>query len=198
MTFPSMILCLVNFSLIGLLPCMFFKRGQLHARWFLTAWPFFVMPGIVVLGWLGWMDVWLEPDSTLQTALNGLAVGCAAISILVIGLTIGCHRVPLALWQQNDDAPQGIVTWGPYRFVRHPFYSAFLLAFVGATLIVLHPISMILTGYALVVLTINARREEARLSAGEFGEDYRKYAANVGRFIPRLGGSRVSKDDLSI
>jgi len=47
---------------------------------------------------------------------------------------------------------------------------------------------MILTGYALVVLTINARREESRLSAGEFGEDYRKYAANVGRFIPKLGG----------
>jgi len=41
-----------------------------------------------------------------------------------------------------------------------------------------------------VALMVTARREERRLSASEFGDEYREYMTKVGRFFPGIG--RVS------
>lgn len=87
---------------------------------------------LVVLGHAGVVRL---VDTGPQSVLEPLAVVLAMLSTSLIWFAVGSHRVRLALWHQDDDAPVEIVSWGAYRHVRHPFYSfysAFLLAFAAA------------------------------------------------------------------
>lgn len=79
-----------------------------------------------------------------------------------------------------------LVTTGPYRWVRHPMYTVFVLAFVG---ICLQTANWFLGGFGLLVLAqvmiLRTPMEEAQLLA-RFGEEYRHYMERTGRFLPRL------------
>ena len=176
-----LVLLLVNFTAIGLLPILFFRRdGQFNLRWIATGAPFFVVPAGLLLGWFGVLDaVPLDAGAVIATLLS-------AVSIALIAMTVGTHRIPLALWHQDNDAPAEIVTWGPYARVRHPFYTSFLLAFAAAAFAFPHLLTVGCLVYGFVALTITAAREEERLSASAFGDEYRRYMSVSGRFFPRV------------
>jgi protein-S-isoprenylcysteine O-methyltransferase Ste14 len=82
-------------------------------------------------------------------------------------------------------AEHTLVTSGPYRWVRHPFYVAVGLA-IASNVIVSANWYLLATGGAIfVLLVIRMPREEAKLEA-RFGEAYRAYRARTGAFFPRL------------
>ena len=84
-----------------------------------------------------------------------------------------------------------LVTNGPYRWIRHPLYSAVVLG-VGAIALRSRTWSVIAVTAALtVVLLIKARWEERHLRATF--EGYSRYAAEVGRFVPGVGRVPVSR-----
>ena len=176
-----LVLLLVNFTAIGLLPILFFRRdGSFNLRWIATGAPFFVIPAVLILGWFGVLEAApLGAGAAIATVLSAVSIG-------LIAMTVGTHRIPLALWHQDNDAPAEIVTWGPYARVRHPFYTSFLLAFAAATLAFPHLLTAACLIYGAIALTITAAREEKRLSASEFGEEYRQYMSVSGRFFPRV------------
>lgn len=176
-----LVLLLVNFLAIGLLPRLFFRRdGKFNIRWLATGAPFFVVPATLVLAWFGVVQA---VDSVIGAAFATLL---STVSIALIAMTVGTHRIPLALWHQDNDAPAEIVTWGPYARVRHPFYTSFLLAFAAAVVALPHALTVGALLYAFVALSITAVREEKRLSASKFGDEYRNYMSVSGRFLPRI------------
>ncbi len=186
---PLLVLYLLNFLLIGALPLCFFKRdGRFNLRWFLTAAPFFAASFFL----LGLIFGVLHPESPARTewgnVLDLVAVPFAVASIGLIFFTVGTHRIPLALWHQSNDAPQHIVTYGPYRWVRHPFYVAFLLALTGVCIDYPHPMTVLTLLYGYVVLNGTASREEKRLCVSEFGDEYATYMKRTGRFFPMRKG----------
>jgi protein-S-isoprenylcysteine O-methyltransferase Ste14 len=180
-----LVLSLCTFVVIGLLPRMFFRRGgRLVLMWWVTAFPFFVCPVALLLGYAGVLPA-LTP-STWHRWLDPVSALASAASFGLICLTIGTHRIPLALWHQDNDAPQHLVTHGAYARIRHPFYAAFLLAFLGALAAFPHWLTLLASAYGFVVLNATAAREERRLRASAFGEEYRRYLSRTGRFVPRL------------
>jgi len=79
---------------------------------------------------------------------------------------------------------QKLVTWGPYRYVRHPSYLGYFLMFFSLfflwpNLFTLFPLVAI-PGYFRVTF------EEERLLVRRFGDEYVEYQRKTGRFIPRL------------
>jgi protein-S-isoprenylcysteine O-methyltransferase Ste14 len=84
------------------------------------------------------------------------------------------------------DAPKRLVVRGPYRHVRNPMYESVLLVLLGWTAlfrsaeILLYALFVGTAFHLFVVLY-----EERRL-ASLFGEDYERYRARVGRWIPRV------------
>jgi protein-S-isoprenylcysteine O-methyltransferase Ste14 len=78
-----------------------------------------------------------------------------------------------------------LVTTGPYRYVRHPFYLAFFLAVIGGSIVAANWFvflaGMIPSGF----LIARTRIEEEKLTE-RFGEEYRDYVKTTGRFFPRL------------
>ena len=180
----ALTLALLDFAGIGMLPLAFFRRdGRLNLDWWLTAWPFFAGPALLIAsaahafapvdphGWAG--------------PLGAVSVAPFAASLALLFWTLSTHRIRIALWHQENDAPAALVTSGPYRLVRHPFYVSFLLALLGEVALLPHWSTGALLVYAVARLNSTAAREEKRLAHSAFGPEYRGYAARTGRFVPR-------------
>ena len=91
-----------------------------------------------------------------------------------------------AAWKVLFNAQQrgSLAVSGPYSYVRHPQYVAFIIIMLGflfqwPTLVtaVMFPI--------LVYMYIRLARREERDSLAEFGDAYSRYAQRVPGFIPR-------------
>ena len=85
-------------------------------------------------------------------------------------------------WAMPED--QKLVTWGPYRYVRHPSYLAYVILFVGLFLILLNLIALVpliaVPGY-LRIATV-----EEQLLVRRFGEVYIEYRDATGKVFPRI------------
>ena len=78
-----------------------------------------------------------------------------------------------------------LATAGPYAYVRHPQYAAFILIMLGflfqwPTLVTLVMFPILVTMYVKL-----AQREEKEVLA-EFGEEYRRYMDSTPAFFPHL------------
>ena len=83
-----------------------------------------------------------------------------------------------------DPTSGGLVTSGPYRFIRHPIYTAANL-FTWAA-VVAHPSPMsVLFGACVLSGAIVRMLLEERLIAATYPE-YRQYAATTKRMVPYL------------
>jgi protein-S-isoprenylcysteine O-methyltransferase Ste14 len=90
--------------------------------------------------------------------------------------------------------PAKINTKGPYRYVRHPIYVAYMLYWIG----VLIAVPSIITAVPVLIMgwyyNIAAQGEEREILASELGDDYEIYRARTGMFIPRLSRLFSVKD----
>jgi len=79
-----------------------------------------------------------------------------------------------------------LVTGGPYRFVRHPFYDSVALFIAGIAVAAANWFILAAGGAVIGLLVIRTRTEEEKLLA-RFGDPYRDYVRRTGRFLPKLG-----------
>ena len=81
---------------------------------------------------------------------------------------------------------QTLVTRGPYHFIRHPIYTAFLLI-LGSTLLISANWLIGLCWAGMTILEIISRIGfEESLMMEYFGDQYREYMKKTGRIFPRL------------
>jgi protein-S-isoprenylcysteine O-methyltransferase Ste14 len=134
---------------------------------------------IVYPSWISWaslpLPIWLRWIGA-GAALSGFA------------LLQWAHQ---ALGNNWSDAPrlvkgQVLVTGGPYRWIRHPIYTAFLLI-MSATLFLSANwfIGILWVGMTALEVLSRIKYEEA-LMAETFGEQYRAYTLRTGRLLPRF------------
>jgi len=115
--------------------------------------------------------------------------------VMVLGATALMLAAQLDLgasWRVGIDegARPGLVTGGLYRYSRNPIYVAMLTALLGFALLLPSWISLGLLIGAGLGIRRHVRDEEAYL-ARTYGEEYRRYAARVGRFVPGVGRLRA-------
>lgn len=78
-----------------------------------------------------------------------------------------------------------LVTRGPYRFIRHPLYDAVAVLAMSMSLQMANWFMLATGAAAVILLAIRSRTEEDRLLA-RFGESYRAYRSQTGRFLPKI------------
>ena len=79
----------------------------------------------------------------------------------------------------------GLVTWGPYRYWRHPIYAAILLFLWAGVLSHADPIAIALAIVGTAMTAIRIRSEEQLLRAEFTGDDgYDAYARRTKRIVP--------------
>jgi protein-S-isoprenylcysteine O-methyltransferase Ste14 len=114
-------------------------------------------------------------------SLVGLAVCCLAVPLgLSARHTLGRFYVP-----DPEILPgQMLVTRGPYRYVRHPLYTAAFLWSAGLSLLLRSLWGLaVLIVILLPAVLIRIREEEAML-VDEFGDEYRSYASRTWKLLP--------------
>lgn len=95
-----------------------------------------------------------------------------------------------AAWKVLYDAQRRrtLATTGAYSYARHPQYVGFILVMFGFLL--QWPTILTLAMFpVLTVMYVKLARDEERMAIAEYGDAYKKYAAEVPGFIPKL--SRV-------
>jgi protein-S-isoprenylcysteine O-methyltransferase Ste14 len=114
-----------------------------------------------------------------------------------VGLGAALVGFALLQWAQNSlgqnwsDAPrmmkaQALITIGPYRLIRHPIYTAFLLI-LGSTLLIASNGLIGLCWIGMTGLEIVSRMNfEEALMLEYFGEPYRSYMQRTGRLLPKI------------
>lgn len=79
-----------------------------------------------------------------------------------------------------------LVTSGPYRWVRHPFYDSVALCMLANSLATANWFIFVSGVVALLLIAVRTRKEEEHLLA-RFGDVYRAYMERTGRFLPKVG-----------
>ena len=87
--------------------------------------------------------------------------------------------------------PHAIVVSGPYRYVRHPFYTSYIMFWTGWAVATWSVWSLV----PLVGLTVMywhaASDEEAKFHRTDMAGKYAEYSVRTGRFFPRLFAKRA-------
>lgn len=113
------------------------------------------------------------------------------------GAGIGVVTPPLLIWTLRSLGPNltdtvvtrqahTLVTRGPYRWVRHPFYDCMALFTLALGLMCANWFVLAAGGVVFGLLAARSRTEESKLLE-RFGEPYRAYRAATGRFVPGIG-----------
>ena len=133
----------------------------------------------------------VKPDTLAWASLElpawlrwpGAALGAAGVLLLV-----WVHR---ALGRNFSGTlhlrvEHTLVTSGPYRWVRHPMYTAFFGVVLSFFLLSANWLigGIFIGGIAAVMISRVAKEE--RVMADRFGAGYQAWAARTGRFLPQL------------
>jgi protein-S-isoprenylcysteine O-methyltransferase Ste14 len=78
-----------------------------------------------------------------------------------------------------------MVTTGPYGWVRHPLYGAWVVLLSGYSLLT-SSWAVAIAGLAAIATVVRRIPTEEEGLQARFGDAYRDYAARTGRFLPRL------------
>jgi protein-S-isoprenylcysteine O-methyltransferase Ste14 len=89
----------------------------------------------------------------------------------------------------SSDPPACLLQRGSYRFVRHPFYSSFLLAWAAGTVATGQPLLLIPLLVMFAIYNRAADGEEAKFAVSPLAGDYAVYRARTGKFLPRFGAT---------
>jgi protein-S-isoprenylcysteine O-methyltransferase Ste14 len=111
--------------------------------------------------------------------------------LLVFGgtaLTLTAQLGMGASWRVGIDegARPGLVTSGLYRVCRNPIYLALFLVLAGMLLLLPTFITLITSLGIWFGIRMQTLQEEQYLLR-TYGDEYRRYATHVGRFLPGLG-----------
>lgn len=124
---------------------------------------------------------WARMDLPLVVRWAGAIIGLVSLYLFVwVHRSLGKNLSATLKIKES----QVLVTEGPYRWVRHPMYTAFFLLHIGALLMTANWfIGGSWTAGLLLILGFRVRREEEMLLR-HFGNDYREYMERTPRFIP--------------
>jgi len=162
----------------------------------------FVLFASLVLALLMWQ--WQPMPAVVWTVVNPIGVAALQVTFLLGWATVLVStflinhfelfglKQAYAFFRSRELVRPAFRTPVLYRWVRHPIYLGFLLAFWAAPqMSVGHLLfSVATTGYILIGIWF-----EERDLVAEFGEQYRRYRASVGMLLPRLPSrSRLDRD----
>jgi protein-S-isoprenylcysteine O-methyltransferase Ste14 len=129
----------------------------------------------------------LEPINALDTTVLHVvgivlaAIGGTAVFLAQLGMG--------ASWRigVSDDQDTDLVTGGWFSLVRNPIYSAMIVGWTGFALMV--PTWLSIAGVVVIAvgLELQVRAVEEPYLLRTHGDEYGRYGARVGRFVPGVG-----------
>lgn len=148
----------------------------------------------------------------LSTAVHGYGLaahdeGWPIVGLILYGGSAGLFWWAVAVSRERLRAcfcgggETEVILAGPYRWIRHPFYTAYGLAWLAGVVSTWWWPALMLAAAMCRIYWQAARGEEAALEQGPAGARYQEYQRKAGRFWPAswrgyaLGEVRISPRD---
>jgi protein-S-isoprenylcysteine O-methyltransferase Ste14 len=113
---------------------------------------------------------------------TGIALDGGAIGLFWWSLAAhGNHQPAFAFIRVK---PSVLTRTGPYRFVRHPIYAAYLLGWVAGAAVSGQAWLLVTAAWMGAFYYVAARQEEQEFERSELAEQYRVYRDETGMFCP--------------
>jgi protein-S-isoprenylcysteine O-methyltransferase Ste14 len=129
-------------------------------------------------GWMTWSS--LPLPAWLRWAGAALGVWVVPSLLFWVFHSLGRNLTDTVVTRREHT----LVTHGPYRWVRHPFYVVGFLGLLAVTLMTANWFLALTGAVVIALLVYRTRTEEAKLIE-RFGDEYRAYRERTGAFFPR-------------
>lgn len=128
-----------------------------------------------------WTDSWLQLHFLYDSWVQAVGISLTVFGhFLFIWSVLARGRYSTA-WEMPEN--HRLVKCGPYRYVRHPSYLAYFILFTGLFLTLLNIVAIIpllaIPGYVRITVI------EEELLARRFGDAYKQYQQETGKFWPK-------------
>ncbi len=120
------------------------------------------------------------------TFLGGGAVMMTVIHLISNGMVVMGFAIMWQGWKLIHGAKGGLVTEGPYAYVRHPQYSGLFIIMIGMLIQWPTIITALMFPVLIFVYYRLSKREESEM-VRQFGDEYRRYMEKIPMFIPGIG-----------
>lgn len=177
MYFAATITCVAAFSSFGWGVVRFFEKPKGPS------------PLAIVTAVLGLVfgAAHIHAMATASTDAWRLALGIAAhgASALLFWSAIRACQSPLTAIFEAD-LPVRLVATGPYAYVRHPFYCAYTIFWLGGWVASGSLMTLLSVPVMVGIYVYGARQEERKFSRSSLATAYAEYRQRVGAWLPRI------------
>jgi protein-S-isoprenylcysteine O-methyltransferase Ste14 len=144
---------------------------------------------------------WIFPLTLLAYMIRPSILGWATVPLPVwaqwTGVVLGLASLALIWWVQwaldlnfavilHIRDQHTLITNGPYTWVRHPMYTTLYIHGISSLLLTSNWFVGGLYLLALTLIVVFRLNNEEATMIEKFGDEYRKYMARTGRFLPKL------------
>lgn len=131
----------------------------------------------------------LLPPRSDGWAAAGIVLYSLAVAVFLSAIE-SARRTRLQRAFIDYPMPDRLITDGPYRFVRHPFYLGYIVGALAAP-VAINSIVLSLLAAAMISITLLAAFREERVWLKSAKADaYREYRRKTGMFLPFIGRGR--------
>jgi len=144
-----------------------------------------MVSGFALAGWTGLHGAYVQ----------ALWAGGAILAICSVVLYESARRVVTGRGfcsVLSGEVPPAVCTVGPYRHIRHPVYTSYLLAFLGFVVAFPGLPSAAVFAGNLVFFVLAAAHEERTIAHSPLAQAYASYRQAAGMFLPRFGRANAS------
>jgi protein-S-isoprenylcysteine O-methyltransferase Ste14 len=130
--------------------------------------------------------------SRVPISWGGLGIGCLlyACGLALFFATCSANSQRRLSVAFSQDRPEHLVLWGPYRYIRHPYYASYCLTWLAGVAATCNLLAAATFVIMLVLYVCAARSEERKFLKSAYSALYEQYRHSTGMLVPHLGSSR--------
>lgn len=135
---------------------------------------------------VGAYGVWLSYVHAGHWLLSSLLY-TIALSLFLCALyhVLHKHQTRLTI-SYSSDVPELLIQDGPYKYMRNPFYTAYLLGYAAPLFIHFDEVYLALYAVLFVIYLNIIKTEEQKFESSPLASEYARYKRRTGRLFPRL------------
>jgi protein-S-isoprenylcysteine O-methyltransferase Ste14 len=124
----------------------------------------------------------ISPPAPLPLRVLGVAL--YVLALVVFGWARLAHGTQRPAFVGVAVIPSFLTQTGPYRVIRHPIYTGYLLAWFAGPVIAAQPWLLLPAVWMFFLHYRAARQEELSFAHTPFARDYAAYQRRTGMFVP--------------
>ena len=152
-----------------------------------------MLNSLFIMGVMGGILYLLFQVETFSWHHGSIGILTLLLSLILFTWTAWIHRGQKLSPLNSTDVPTHLVQEGPYQYIRHPYYTSYILSFFGGALLANSLEAMVAVLGIFHLYATAAEQEENKFLLSPLGQDYTLYKLYTGKFFPIIFSQKQEK-----